>query len=246
VEVRGRTCLVTGATGGIGRPVAERLAALGARLVLNARRPAGLAAIAEATGGRAVAADLTMPGGVAALVEQAGAVEVLVHAAGEGHLGVCANLPPERLEHLVALNVTAPIALTCALLPGMLERGEGHVAFIGSIAGRVGRSREAPYAATKAAISVFADSLRAEVRGTGVGVLLVTPGPVDTRFFERRGTPYDRRWPRPVSADRVAAALVEGIESGRAEVTVPRWLDLPARLRGAAPGLFRELAARFD
>lgn len=246
MQVRGRVCLVTGATGGIGHVVAERLAARGAVLVLTARDGGTLSGLAAATGGRAVPADLTEAGAAAALVAEAGPVDVLVHAAGEGHLGVCATMSPERLAHLVALNVTAPIELTDALLPGMLARGRGHIAFIGSIAGRVGRGREAAYAATKGAVSVFADSLRAELRGTGVQVLLVTPGAVATRFFERRGTPYDRRWPRPVPAERVAEALVDGIESGRAEITVPRWLDLPVRLRGAAPGLFRELAARFD
>lgn len=246
MEVRGRTCLVTGATGGIGHVVAERLAARGAGVVLTARDGDALAALAASTGGRAVPADLTQPDEIASLVERVGPVDVLVHAAGEGHLGVCAKLAPARLEHLVALNVTAPIELTDALLPGMLERGRGHIVFVGSIAGRVGRGREAAYAATKGAVSVFADSLRAELRGTGVEVLLVTPGAVATGFFERRGTPYDRRWPRPVPAERVAAALVAGIESGRAEITVPRWLGLPVLLRGVAPGLFRELAARFD
>jgi short-subunit dehydrogenase len=246
MEVRGRSCLVTGATGGIGRAVAACLATRGANLVLTARDGDALTSLAAATAGRAVPADLTQACELEALVRQAGPVDVVVHAAGEGHLGVCAKLAPERLEHLVALNLTAPIELTDALLPGMLARGRGHVVFVGSIAGRVGRGREAAYAATKGAVSVFADSLRAEVRGTGVEVLLVTPGPVATRFFERRGMPYDRRWPRPVAAERVAEALVDAIEAGRAEITVPRWLGLPVRLRGAAPGLFRELAARFD
>jgi short-subunit dehydrogenase len=128
----------------------------------------------------------------------------------------------------------------------MLERDRGHVVLVGSIVGRVGRGNEAPYAATKAAVSVFADSLRGELRGTGVGVLLVTPGPVDTAFYENRGSAYDRRRPRPVAPERVARALVDGIERGRAEVTVPRWLAFPTRVYGAAPALFRALAARFD
>src|SRR5262249_56152609 len=119
--------------------------------------------------------------------------------------GAAAELSAAEVERLVALNVTAPIALTAALLPGMLERRRGHVVLVGSIAGRLGRGREALYSATKAAVSVFGDSLRAEVRGSGVGVLVVTPGAVATRFFERRGVPYDRSWPRPVAPDRLAA-----------------------------------------
>jgi short-subunit dehydrogenase len=246
MELRGSTCLVTGATGGIGRAAAEVLATRGAQLVLTGRNTLNLADVAAATGGRVVEADLAAAGATTALVEEAGPVDVLVNVAGAGHLGALDAMPADRLAELVAVNVTAPLALTAALLPGMLERGRGHLVFVGSVAGRVGRRREAVYAATKAAISVFADSLRAELRGTGIGVLLVTPGPVSTTFFEHRGAPYDRTWPRPVTAERVAAALADGIEANAAEVTIPRWLSLPVRVRAAAPGVFRVLAARFD
>jgi len=246
VELAGSTCLVTGATGGIGRAAAQALAARGANLVLTGRNGPALADVASAAGGRAIEADLADHAAIAELVEEVGPVDVLVNVAGAGHLGPLEAMPPDRLAELVAVNVTAPLALTAAVLPGMLERDRGHVVFVGSVAGRVGRRREAVYAATKAAISVFADSLRAELRGTGVGVLLVTPGPVSTTFFEHRGAPYDRTWPRPVTADRVAAALADGIEAGAAEVTIPRWLSLPVRVRAAAPGVFRVLAARFD
>jgi short-subunit dehydrogenase len=246
VELRGSTCLVTGATGGIGRAVAQVFSARGARLVLTGRDTRALAAIAAETGARAVEADLTSSAETAALAAQAGPVDVLVNVAGAGYLGALGAMTPDHLEELVAVNVTAPLALTASVLPAMLERGRGHIVLVGSVAGRVGRRREAVYAATKAAISVFADSLRAELLGTGVGVLLVTPGPVSTGFFEHRGAPYDRRWPRPVSPERVAAALADGVEAGAAEVTIPRWLSLPVRVRAAAPGVFRVLAARFD
>jgi short-subunit dehydrogenase len=239
-------CLVTGATGGIGRAIALELARRGAALVVSGRDGDALAALAAETGARAVRADLTDRADVERLAAEAGEVDVVVHAAGAGQYGQAVELSPADVERLVALNVTAPVLLTAALLPGMVERRRGHVVFVGSIAGRVGRAREALYAATKAGISVFGDSLQAELRGSGVSVLVVTPGPVATRFFERRGVPYDRRWPRPIAAGRVARATVDALEAGRAEVTVPAWLSLPARLRGAAPGLFRALAGRFD
>jgi short-subunit dehydrogenase len=242
VELRGRTCLVTGASGGIGREVARELAARAAELVVTGRNRAAL----EGVGDRVIAADLTERGAVDAIAAQVGDVDVLVHAAGAGYLGEFAAMPPDAIECLLMLNVAAPIALTRALLPGMLERRRGQVVFIGSIIGRVGRRREATYAATKAAISLFAESLRAELRGSGVGVLLVTSGPVDTPFFERRGAAYDRTRPRPVAPERVAKALVDGIEADAGEVTVPRWLSLPVRVRAAAPGVYRALAARFD
>ena len=72
----------------------------------------------------------------------------------------------------------------------------------------------------------------------------VTPGVIDTAFFERRGRPYDRKWPRPLPPERVADAVVRALQSGRAEVFVPGWMTIPSRLRGASPGLFRRLVDR--
>lgn len=245
-RLEGSVCLVTGATGGIGRAAARELARRGAAVNVSGRDEAGLEEAAAETGGRAFRADLTAPGAAATLAAEAGEVDVLVHAAGAGAYGPVTALTDGRIEQLVTLNVTATVALTAALLPGMLARGRGHVVLIGSILGRLGRRRESLYAASKAATSVFADSLRDELRGTGVGVTLVTPGVVETPFFARRGADYDRRWPRPIAPETVARALADAVESGRGEVVVPRWLSLAVRARGAAPDLYRAVVARFD
>lgn len=249
-RLAGSVCLVTGATSGIGRAVAIALAERGAELLVSGRDEGSLEEIATRTGGAPLAADLTNAGAASELATRTlaarGHVDVLVNAAGAGLYGPVVELAPADVERLVALNVIAPIELTSALLPGMLEHLRGHIVLIGSIAGRVGRAREATYAATKAAVSIFSDSLRAELAGSGVSVSLVTPGVVDTRFFARRGVPYDRAWPRPVPAEAVAAKVVRALESGRAEVVVPSWLSVAMRLRGALPGVYRTLARRFD
>ncbi len=246
MRLNGARCLVTGATSGIGLAVAGELAARGAALTLSGRDAERLAELERSLSARVVRCDLTSPGAVAELVSTAGAVDVVVHSAGAGLYGPVAGVDADQVAELVALNVTVPLALTAALLPGMIERKRGQVVLLGSIAGRVGRGREAVYAATKGAVALFADSLRSELRGSGVQVLLVTPGPVGTRFFERRGAAYDRTWPRPLRVQRVAAAIVSAMETDRAELTLPRWLALPVRLRGAAPSLYRALAERFD
>src|SRR5262249_23102527 len=165
------------------------------------------------------------------------------NGAGAGHYG---SVVEADAAALFALNVVAPIELTQALLPGMRSRGRGHVVNVGSIVGHVGRPNEVVYAATKAALAIFAESLREELRGTGVGVSLVTPVAVSTDFFARRGAAYGRRWPRPLKADRVAEAILGAIRDDRAEVVSPRWAALAVRVHGAPPRLFRALARRFD
>jgi short-subunit dehydrogenase len=249
-RLEGSVCLVTGATSGIGRATAIRLAAHGTRLLLSGRDVGALAELEATTGGSPVALDLSEPGAGRELARRAlevfDRVDVVVNSAGSGLYGPAAELVQDDLERIVRVNLLAPIELTSALLPGMLERRSGHVVLIGSIAGRLGRANEATYAASKAALAVFADSLGLELAGSGVAVSLVTPGVVDTPFFERRGAPYDRAWPRPLPADRVAARVVDAIFSSRAEVTVPAWLGLVARFRGALPGVYAALARRFD
>jgi short-subunit dehydrogenase len=127
----------------------------------------------------------------------------------------------------------------------MAERGRGGVAFVSSIAGVTGVRGEAVYAATKAGLSAFAESLAYEVRDRGVTVSVIVPAVIDTPFFSRRGRPYSRARPAPVPAERVAAAIVSALERDRPVVYVPGWMRFPAWLHGTAPGAFRALAGRF-
>jgi short-subunit dehydrogenase len=241
VEIRNSRCLVTGASSGIGRAVARRLADEGAQVVALGRDPEALAGVGE----RAIVCDLTDPDAWRRAVEEAGEVDVLVNNAGSGWAGPFETIDDAEIERLVALNLVAPIRLARALVPGMLARGRGHVVNVASIVAHTGGREEAVYAATKGGLVAFSESLRQELADTRVGVSVVSPGVIDTGFFERRGRPYDRAWPRPLPPERVADALVRALRTGRAEVFVPGWMTLPARLRGAAPGLFRRLVDRF-
>ncbi|MBB4684214.1 SDR family NAD(P)-dependent oxidoreductase [Amycolatopsis jiangsuensis] len=240
------TALVTGASSGIGAATARLLAAGGTHVVLHGRDRERLDALAAETGGAALPADLAEPSDIAHLAERmlSGPLDLLVHNAGLGWAGPLPELPADRLTRLVAVNLTAPLELTRALLPAMLARGHGRIVFVSSIAGRTGVAGEAVYAATKSGLDAFADSLRFELDGTGVEVGVVVPGVVRTEFFARRGRPYTRSTPRPVSAERVAAAVVRAAEKP-GDYYVPRWLRLPVALRGAVPGAYRTLATRF-
>jgi short-subunit dehydrogenase len=236
------TVLVTGATGGIGAAVARELAGRGARLVLSGRDEARLADLAAELAAKAVPADLGAPEHVAGLVDAAGPVDTLVHCAGIGARG---RLDATDVDRVVAVNLRAPLALTAALLPAMRERGYGHLAYVGSIAGLAAVREEAAYAATKAGLLMFAASLRAELVGTGVTVSTLSPAAVDTGFWAARGAPYHRRSPRLVPARRVARRVVADL--GRdADRVDPRWLRVVPVLRAVSPRGYAALARRMD
>jgi short-subunit dehydrogenase len=245
MRIQGAVALVTGASSGIGWAAARRLAEAGAQVVAHGRDGARLAELSRLTGASVVTGDLSDPASAAAIAKQAGTVDILVSNAGIGWAGAFLDMPGDEVARLVAVNLTGPIELTRALLPGMLARGRGHLMFVTSIAGRMGVGGEAVYSATKAGLDAFAESLRFELTGTAVQVSVLVPGVVDTAFFDRRGRPYERRRPRPLPAEMVADTLVKGIAADRPELYAPRWLRLPVAVRGTMPGVYRKLAARF-
>ena len=249
MRLDGKVALVTGASAGIGAAVAERLAVAGARVVVHGRDAERTAEVATRVGGAPVLGDLALPGVAAEVADAAlavhGRIDILVANAGLGWSGPFVQMRAEEIDHLVALDLLAPLQLVRCLLPSMVERRSGHVALVGSIAGRTAVAGEAVYAATKAALDIFAESLRLEIRGSGVFVSLTVPGVVDTGFFSARGRPYDRKRPRPVPVADVARALVDGIANDRAEIWIPRWLRVAPAVRTLAPGLYRQLSARF-
>lgn len=236
--------LVTGGSSGIGAAIAEQLAAVGCGLVVLGRNPDRLGALARRTGARALVADLCTAEGLAEAVGAAAEVDLLVHSAGCGWAGELAAMAEPDIDALVALNLTAPMRLTRAALPGMRVRRRGQLVFVASIAA-VGVGGEAVYSATKAGLRAFAASVRLEVASEGIGVTTLLPGAVRTPFFDHRGAPYDRYFPRQVDPAEVASALLAAIERGESEVFVPRWLTVAARVQGAAPGIFHRLAQRF-
>jgi short-subunit dehydrogenase len=247
VRFEGAVVLITGASAGIGAAVAAQLAGRGARVLAAGRDPAATAAVAERTGAHPLLADLGTPAGpdelAAAALAVHGRVDALIASAGAGWRGPLAEMPAGTLDELITLNLRAPILLARALLPGMLARGTGQLTLLASIAGLTGVASESVYAATKAGLVVFAESLRLEVAGSGVGVAVVSPGAVDTGFFARRGTPYDRGFPRPLDVRRVARAVVRATERDR-DVVLPRWLGVAPKVRAVLPGTYRRLARR--
>jgi len=239
-DLEGRTALLTGASSGLGPVIARRLHREGVRLVLTARRQPELDALArELVGSRTVTADLSKRTEVERLAGAAGEIDILVANAGVAASGPLRDMPVDGIDVALDVNLGAPIVLSRLLLPGMLAKGSGHIVLMASLAGQVPGPNSSIYSSTKFGLRGFGHSLRGELRGTGVGVSLVSPSYVrEAGFFAKSG----RRAPGlTVSPDEVGEACLRAIREDRAEVTVAPFY---ARLGGIAALAAPALAAR--
>ncbi|MDB4913244.1 MAG: short-chain dehydrogenase/reductase [Gemmatimonadetes bacterium] len=190
VSLQGRTVLVTGASRGIGAAVARRLAFAGARVALLARDKEALGALAREIGRGAVAlaCDLRDTETLKRAIDQlpslmGGVPDIVVNNAGAFFLTPAGETSVEAFSETLATNLTAPFAVVRALLDAFRARGSGHVVTIGSIADRTTFAGNAAYAASKHGLRALHEVLREELRGSGVRVSLVSPGPVNTDLW---------------------------------------------------------------
>jgi short-subunit dehydrogenase len=226
----GRVALVTGASSGIGEAFARALGARGLQLILTGRDELRLRRIAEEVAAEfhvrveRVTVDLAQPGApeeLKAAVDAFGlSPDLLVNNAGAGFIGTFTALPLDGQLAAIRLNVEALVSLTALFLPAMLERGRGGIVNTSSAAGLQPLPHYAIYGATKAFVNSFSQALWAEVRGRGVRVVAVCPGPVaDTRFGERAGGSSLTKFPglaskRQLPREAVVADALRGLEQG--------------------------------
>jgi len=238
VNVAGRTALLTGATGGLGDAIARRLRAAGAELVLTGRRVDVLATLAAETGARSLAVDLADAQAVERLARECADVDVLVSNAGLPGSGLLTSFSVEQIDRALAVNLRAPMVLARILSEAMVARGTGHLVFMSSLAGKVGTPRSPVYSATKFGLRGLAQSLREDLRPSGVGVSAIFPGFVrDAGMFHDTGTKLPPGV-GTVSPQDVADAVVRAIERNRGEVDVaPVGLRAGAKAAGLAPDL---------
>lgn len=221
-----KVSLITGASTGIGAALALELARRGHRVGLIARRPELLAEVAasvrQAGGTAAVAScDVTDRAGlaeaVARLEAELGPCTLFVANAGIGLPTPAHKAPFDDIERILHVNVNGVLYSLAAVLPGMLERGAGHVVAVSSVAGFRGLPGSGGYSASKACVTALLESFRVDLRGRGIAVTAIHPGYIETPLTSKNKF----KMPWLMKADRAASIIADGLERRKAEITFP-------------------------
>ncbi len=245
MNLAGTTVLLTGATGGIGQATARRLHEAGASLILTGRRVEVLEPLAAEIGARVIAADLADRADVGRLAAECGEVDVLVANAALPASGELFSFSVEQIDRALEVNLRAPIVLSRLLGEGMVARGRGHIVLVSSLAGKATSAGASLYSGTKFGLRGFGQSLRTDLRGTGVGVSVVFPGFVrDAGMFHESGAQLPG-FVGTSTPQQVAAGVVSAIERDRGEVDVaPLTMRAGVKFAELAPATAAALAAR--
>jgi short-subunit dehydrogenase len=257
VELRDRVAVVTGASSGIGYATARALASRGAIVVGVARREERLRELAEACQRDTpqsgyIAGDLGLRETAERVVreteERHGRVDILINNAGIPKHKLIYRVSVEEGEETLRVNFLSALWTSFAAIPGMLARESGVIVNVSSFASKVVPMHETLYAASKCALNGFTRGLSNDLRGSGIHVCLVHPGPIDTEIWgklEQSGA-YDGKL---YSADRAAREILTAISKRRHEVVVPRFSPqlIAARMtQTIAPAVVRASVARMD
>jgi hypothetical protein len=243
------TALITGASAGIGEEFARQLAGRGYDLILVARRRDRLEQLAEQLPTTAHAIDCDLVADAASLpgkVEQLDVeVDLLVNNAGFGLRGRFLELDPTREAEMVRVNCEAVVALTHAFVPGMVERRRGGMITVASTAGMQPLPYEATYGATKAFAISFTEALWMELRGTGVKVMVVNPGPVKTEWQGVAGYDDDTQIPPGmISAEQCVSDALRAYDRNKRSMIPGRFFPWFMRASKAPKGVKLRVAER--
>jgi uncharacterized protein len=244
MDLNGKTALITGASGGLGIAIARRLHGAGATVKLSARRVELMEELASELGDRAevLPADLSSADDVRRLAGEAEPVDVLVANAGIPGTGKLTEYEPEQIDRVLDVNLGSVVHLTRALLPGMIERGSGHLIYVSSMSGKVSSPRSSLYNATKFGMRGFAHAIHEDLRGTGVGATVILPGFIDEAGMWADGglkTPPGSGGKKP---DDVADAVAKALDKNPHEIVVSGFIPrVGGALYGLAPSLVQAM-----
>jgi len=246
-----RTVIITGGSAGVGAACARAFAREGANLVLVARGAEALEKVAESlrpdTEVLCVPLDVTDQAGCLALLEEAyarfGRIDVLVNNAGFHKRGPVMGVAPEDLARMIEVNLAAPLFLTRAALPWLERSGGGAIVNVASLAGRAFVPGSAGYSASKFGLRAFSMALAEELRGTGISVSVVSPGPIDTEFIlGELEEVTDLTFSQPMSTrEEVAEVVLNAAAGDSREIAMPWASGLLTTAAYLFPGLGRAL-----
>lgn len=257
MDIDGQRVWITGASSGIGAALAVACSKAGAQVVLSARRQTELEQVAAQCGDRAdiqlldVADPESIQAAVDAVQQRHGGVDVLINNAGITQRSTAVQTDMAVYRRLLEVNLFGTIALTSAVLPGMLSRGAGQIVAVASVAGKVGVPLRTGYCAAKHAVVGYCDALRAEVQDQGVGVLVVCPGFVNTplSFAALQGDGkahgvMDSELASGIAPEAVATRTLRAIERGEHEILVGGKEILGVHLKRLSPRLLNRVTRR--
>lgn len=255
---QGKTVWLTGASSGIGLAMAQQLAAAGAHLILTARRAEVLEQVrqqlAQPQHHRVLALDLSQPEQAAAQAQEAlgdTQIDILINNAGVSQRSLILDTDLAVYRQLMEIDYFAVVALTKLVLPGMVQRGSGHIVTVSSVAGKVGTKLRSGYNGAKFGVLGFMDSLRAETAHAGLTVTSILPGFINTQVAHNSltgdGSPLGQADPDNaggISAEECARRSLQAIAKRKDEVVVGSGLSkLAPFLQRFLPGLVRRMVA---
>jgi len=254
MKLQGKSVLITGASSGIGAALARAVAGAGGGPLLLARREAELRQVADSLGpgteARVYPVDLSDPKAVddvaGRITAEVGTPDVLVNNAGAGRWKFVDETSPAEAIQMMAVPYFAAFCITHAFLPAMIRRGSGHIVNVSSVASHLFWPGATAYTAARWAVRGFTEALRADLKGTGVGVTLFESGVVKTPYWEhnpgsRERVPKMGNLVPELTPEQAASAIIRGIEHNRHYVVIPFMMRMTILQHAVAPGVVQWL-----
>ncbi|HWK23837.1 MAG TPA: SDR family NAD(P)-dependent oxidoreductase [Ureibacillus sp.] len=242
-----KSVFITGATSGIGRIITEQCIKKGYIVYATGRNESSLVTLSR-MGAKVFQADLSILEDIDRVCSQLPIINIAIINAGVGTFENAVGLLDEEIDNMINVNIKAPIYLTKRLAPKMIEQQSGQFIFIGSQAGKVSTKKASVYAASKHAITGFANGLRMELAPYNIKVTAIYPGPIDTPFLQKADSTNNYRQSMKkflLKPEKVAKEVLKTIDKPVREVNLPRVMSVSSKLYAVAPTLVEKLGSGF-